>query len=210
MKPPKRYPIQIFFLSEDLVESATWLSNKYLIKSITGCMQALVATRFYFVGIRSAKFYKYYFDKCRKQETLDTFFPLWPLKQKPPFNNYSSKTSKWCRMCKEHYEYVKSYLQILLDEYTYRFNKEHGLTRFLEWENLDAPQLKIPEGHLKKIQIPWKNLNPKFRDKNIQLGYRKQYTAILNNYDIKIDDFTKRDIPVFLITDNVQKNKWLE
>jgi hypothetical protein len=66
MKPPKRYPIQIFFLSEDLVESATWLSNKYLIKTITGCMQALVATRFYFIGIRSAKFYRYYFDKIRK------------------------------------------------------------------------------------------------------------------------------------------------
>lgn len=54
-------------------------------KSISGCMQALIATRFYFIGIRSKKFWSYFFDKVRKDETMDKFFPLWPLKQTPKF-----------------------------------------------------------------------------------------------------------------------------
>lgn len=202
----RRYPIQIWFLSENLKQSAEWLSNKQLIKTITGCMHALNATRFYFIGIRTPKFYKYYFDKEHKQETLNRFFPHWPLKQKPLFNQYKSKTSKWTRMCNEHYEYIKNYLQILLDEYLYRYQKPHNLVKFLDWLNFDAPKLNIPLGHIKKIIIPWKNLNPKFRRKDIYSGYRLQYKKLLENDGIKIDDFKNRDMPEFLIQKNSQ---WL-
>lgn len=203
----KRYPIQIWFLSTDLTESAKFLTDKLLNKSLTGCMTALIAARFYFIGIRSAKFYKYYFDKVRRSETMEHFFPLWPLKQPPPFNQYSSKTSKWCRQCKEHYDYIKTYMDVLLQEYEYRNKKPHGLEKFLEWLECDAPQMNIPQGNIKKIVVPWKVLNPKYRRKDIQLGYRLQYKALLENDGIKITDFKNRDIPEFLMQQNSQ---WLE
>ena len=200
----KRYPIQIWFLSDDLTESAKWLTDKLLNKSLTGCMTALVAARFYYIGIRSAKFYSYYFDKVRTDDTMEQFFPLWPLRQKPPFNQYQSKASKWCRQCLEHYEYVKTYMDILLQEYEYRNKKIHGLEKFLEWVEVDAPKLNIPKANISKIVIPWKVLNPKYRRKDIASGYRLQYKALLENDGIKISDFKNRDIPDFLMPQNSQ------
>lgn len=195
----RRYPIQIMFLDEDLIKSAQYQTNKTLVKSISGCMQAIVAARFYFIGIRNKKFYNYYFDKVRKDETMDKFFPFWPLQQKPSFNQYLSKESKWTRKCSEHYEYVKRYMSILLDEYLYRFNKEHGLAKFAEWLDFDAPKMNIPTGKLSKITLPWKVINIKYRRKNILDSYRLQF---MNSFDKKpIDEFmkTKRDIPDFVL-----------
>ena len=110
-------------------------------------------------------------------------------------------------MCKEHNDYIKKYMDILLVEYEYRFGKQHGLTKFLEWNEYDAPALKIPVGNISKIVIPWKVLNPKYRRKDIYEGYRLQYAALLKNDGIKVDDFAKRDIPDFLVSST---SKWLE
>ena len=110
-------------------------------------------------------------------------------------------------MCSEHYEYVKSYLNILLNEYQFRFQKEHGLAKFIEWLDFDAPKLNIPAGNLKHIYIPWKCLNPKYRKKDLTAGYRAQYKALLENDGIKVTDFKNRDIPEFLVS---KTNKWME
>lgn len=195
----KQYTIQIWFLSDNLQESAEWLSNKYLNKSIVNCMNIILAVRFYFIGIRSAKFYKYYFSAEKKDQTFDSFFPNWPLRQKPSFSCYKSKVSKWCRKCNEHYEYVVNYLNILLSEYFYRYSKHHNIEKFMNWLISDAPRLNIPNGNLKKIILPWKCLNPLYRNIDICKGYRDQYKALLKNYGIKVSDFKNRDIPEFLI-----------
>lgn len=162
-------------------------------------MQALIAARFYFIGIHSSKFYKYYFDKEHRDETLDKFFPLWPLKQKPSFMQYSTKESKWTRKCKEHYDYVKHYLNILLDEYAYRFSKVHGLSKFAEWLEFDAPPLSIPEARLSKITLPWKTLDIRFRRKDIVEGYRLQYMHMIRQNPMSEYVNTKRDVPDFII-----------
>lgn len=195
----KKYPVQIWFLDENLNQSAQCLTNKLLVKTISGCMQALITSRFYFIGIRNKKFYDYFFGKEHQVETMDRFFPEWPLKIKPKFVKYTSKEGKWTRKCKEHYDYVKSYLRILLDEYQYRFGKEHNLSKFLTWLDVDAPKLNIPEGHLKRIILPWKVINIKYRRKNIIDGYRLQF---MNQFEKEPqEEFlkTKRDIPEFVI-----------
>ena len=204
----KQYPIQIWFLSEDLEQSAQWLTNKHLVKTINGCMNALIAARFYYIGIRTPKFYKYFFDADHKQETLDRFFPLWPLRQRPSFNTYKTKVSKWCRMCSEHYSYVKRYLDILLQEYEFRYKKMHGLSKFLDWLENDAPKLPIHEGKLAKVVVPWECLKPRFRDKDICAGYRKQFKAVVeNDGGPKVTDYKCRDIPEFLLQKN---SSWME
>lgn len=203
----KNYTIQIWFIDDDLKKSAEYLTNSLLNKTINGCYQALVATYFYFYGIRSAKFYKYSFNKDHKAETMDKLFPAWPLKLNPKFANYGSRQSKWCRKCKEHFDYIKTYMQICCDEYEYRTGKAHGLSKFIEWLEYDAPFIKIPIGNVKKINLEWKVLNPKYRRKNIIEGYRLQYKSIIVNNGLKESEFMKRDIPSFLIE---KDNKWLD
>jgi len=207
MRRVKAYPVQIWFLDGDLLLSAQYLSNKQLNKTINGCFQAICAAFFYFYGIRNAKFYKYYFDKERKTTTMERFFPCWPLRILPKFQGFGTRQSKWTRKCKEHFEYVKSYMNILLDEYEYRTGKAHGLEKFIEWLDFDAPKIKIPEGKLTKIVLEWKVLNPKYRRKDIIEGFRLQYKHVLSNDGIKIEDFTKRDVPEWLMS---KTNDWLE
>ena len=177
----KAYPVQIWFLDKDLNKSAEALTTKRLSMTINGCVSAMIAARFYFNGIRSMRFYKYYFSTERYYSTIDTYFTNWPFNKGPRFNKYNTKESKWCRMCNEHYEYVKTYLSVLLAEYAYRTGKPHEFEDFLSWELLDAPKLKIPNGNLKSIQLPWKNLNPKYRRKDIIEGYILQYKSLITH-----------------------------
>ncbi len=200
----KAYPIQIWFLDNDLEVSATLLPDKMLQKTILGCMQALIAARFYVYGIRSMRFHKYYFDKVRKVQTLDHLFPLWPFRKTPSFQKYGTQTSKWCRKCKEHYEYVKRYFGICLLEYESRFGKQHAVVKFEEWNDVDAPLVKIPEAHLSKVIVPWKVLPIKYRSRDILSGYRKYLKSILDrDGGVKVGDYTGRDIPEFLLEESV-------
>lgn len=195
----KNYPIQIWFLDNDLIKSAEYQTNKSLVQSISGCMKALLAARFYFIGVHNKKIYNYMFDDVHYADTMEKYFPLWPLKQKPRFLQYTTKESKWTRKCKEHYDYIKQYFDILLDEYLYRFGKEHGLAKLSEWLDFDAPKLNIPAAHTTSILLPWKNIDKKYRRKDIIEGYRLQ---LMNSLDAKPDIVfmkTKRDVPDFVI-----------
>ena len=138
---------------------------------------------------------------------MDKFFPCWPLKIWPKMQNYGTKQSKWCRKCKEHFDYIKTYMEILLDEYSYRYGKIHGLSKFLEWIDYDAPKINIPAGNLKSINIEWKVLNPKYRKARIVDGFKLQYKAYLQTKGINVADFTKRDVPEWLMTED---NMWLD
>ena len=162
-------------------------------------MKALIAARFYFIGIRSKKIYDYMFDDAHREMTLETHFPMWPLQQKPGFLQYTSKESKWTRKCKEHYDYVKQYFNILLDEYLYRFKKEHGLHKLAEWLDFDAPKLAIPVANMSKIVVPWKNIDIRWRRKNIINGYRLQFMNTLEGKPEEVFMKTRRDIPDFVI-----------
>lgn len=194
----KFYPIQIWFLDDDLNKSAEYLTNKELNKSINGCIQAIINTIFYYNGIRSLKFYKYYFSKPRYDSSMDAYFQFWPLKDKPSFKLYTSKTSKWCRQCKEHFEYVRRYLDILFNEFEYRYNKPHKKFRFSEWLDFEC-KVNIPMANIKSLVLPWKNLNPKYRRKNIIDGYRLQYIKSFSAESV-FEEFkdSKRDIPEFV------------
>lgn len=202
----KSYPIQIWFLDQDLQRSASFLSDKFLVKNINGCIQALLSVYFYFLGIRNKKFYDYYFNKERKQQTLDKLFPLWPFNKSPSYQQYTSKVSKWCRKCNEHFQYVKQYLEICCNEYQYRFGKQHSAIKLVNWIEYDAKKIPIKNSNVKNIVLEWKSINPKFRKKDIIQAYRLQYKSIMQNCGIKISDFSRRNIPNWILE---EENKWL-
>lgn len=113
----------------------------------------------------------------RVEDTMDKFFPDWPLKQKPRFQQYSSRESKWARKCGEHLRFVERYLEACLDEWLYRRGKEHGLAAFLAWHLDSVPRIELPDAGLPKIVFPWKSLAPKFRRKDVLEGYRAAFCA---------------------------------
>lgn len=192
--------VTVWFLDEDLQKSAEYLTNFALMKSIDGCFSALVCTRMYFIGIRNKKAYEYYFGRDRKQETMDRFFPCWPFRNRPAFKTYTLKITKWTRQCREHYEYILSYLAILFTEYEFRNGRRHKLAHFMEWLETDAPALNIPYAHLKQIFLPWKALKQKFRRKDILEGFRLQFMDTFCWGDpMKAYVSSSRDVPEFVI-----------
>lgn len=169
-------------------------------KSIDGCVGAIISTYFYFIGIRSKKFYDYYFAKERISETMLNFFPNWPLEKKPSFSAYGYKESKWCRQCHENYDYAVSYLSALLLEYEYRNGRQHLSSKLLDWLSFDMPKIDFPYANISNITLPWKSLDIKYRIPNIVDGYRKKFIDSLEDDDpFKAYGGVPRDIPDFVI-----------
>lgn len=195
----KRSIIQIWFLDDDLELSAQYHTNHQLNKSIDGCFKALISAWMYFGGIRTTKFYKHFFSKDNSTETKERLFPGWPLQKNPPFTSYNSKCSKWCRQCKEHYLYICRYLQLLLDEYQFRFNKTHGIQKFVDWSSTCPVAPNIPYGNIKQINLPWKDLKLKYRRKNIVDGYRLQFMNSFAGDPFEEYAGSMRDIPQFVV-----------
>lgn len=189
--------VQIWFLDADPVKSAEYQTNHTLVKSIDGCYNALCAARFYFSGIRNRKFYEHFFGKGWKDGEGGRICPDWPLKARPPFKFYTAKFSKWCRKCREHYEYTLGFMEALLAEYEFRFRRQHGLARYAEWERRNS--LNVPAGNLKKIDFPWKSLSLKYRRKDIVQGFRLQFMSQLEGDDPYLAyRGSCRDIPDFV------------
>lgn len=196
----KKWPIYIWFLDDDLVKSASFLTEKTLIRSIDGCIGAIVSTYLYFIGIRSKKFYDYYFSKENISSTMSRFFASWPSDRPPKFNAYSRKESKWCRMCLENFEYVEQYLQILLDEYIYRHRNAHHLSNFVGWAAEVKHKTGIPSANISNAVLPWKVIDPKFRSINIIDGYRLQFMKSFESDDPFLEyKNVPRDIPKFVV-----------
>ena len=200
MKHIKKWPIYIWFLDEDLAKSAQYLTDKALHKSIDGCIGALTSTIFYFIGIRSKKFYDYFFSKDQIDQTMDHFFKNWSMKKKPSFNAYGRKESKWCRACHENYDYCFNYLKLLIDESEYRNNCNADWQRFIDWLSFDYPKFDFPYAKIKEVVLPWKCIDPRFRRMNIIDGYRLQFINSFEDGDMfKAYGSCKRDIPVFVL-----------
>ena len=196
----KRWPVYIWFLDEDLHKSATYLTDKALMKSMNGCIGALVSTYLYLIGIRTKKFYDYFFAKEHCQETMDRFFPNWPFNKKPSFVAYNRRESKWCKMCFENWSYVKEYLGILLDESAYRDGSENENALLLRWIDIDMPHIDLPKARISKVVLPWKAIDPIFRRVDVIEGYRLQFMSMFEDNDpFRAYGNCRRDIPDFVI-----------
>ena len=199
-KKKKTWPVFVWFLDKDLASSASYLTNEALNRSINGCIGALVSAYFYFVGIRTKKIYEHFFSKENAQSTLDEHFLGWPLKKLPSFASYSRKESKWCRSCNENFQYIKTYLNALLDEFCYRSGHEHRDAKLAKWFDFSSTTIDIPNASIQEVVLPWKVLEPRFRRIDIIEGYRLQFMSLFENDDpFGAYSNCKRDIPEFVV-----------
>ena len=192
------------FLSEDPAESARFSDNRILIENIQKTSQVLVTVVLYVSGIRSKKIHSYLFSKERRAQTIRKYFNSWPSTQPPQFTLYTSPEARWARKCKNHYDYLLSFLEANMDEFEFRFGKTHPLWLFLDFFRMALYELAfnrlsaLPEIKDMKIVLPWKNLPLDCRKKNIIEGYRKWYKRGLGD-PILAYVGTKRDVPEWVL-----------
>jgi len=192
--------VQIWFLDADLVKSAEYLCDAALDKTIDGCMAALVNAKMYAHGIRNKRAYQYYFSADNRRDTLDRVFPDWPFRKQPQLKYYTSRASKWTRMCREHAGYVLSYMGSLADEYQYRRSRPHPQSKFVEWAESSGLSAELPASGQSNIVLPWKSLKMRFRRKDIIEGYRLQYIdTFLWQDPFGAYGGSNRDIPDFVV-----------
>lgn len=201
MSKKRKYVVHLWFLDNDLMKSASMMTDRCLSKSIDACIGCITSTCMYLSGIRSKKFYSHFFSKENIDETMITKFAGWPLSKSPSFNAYSWIESKWCRMCHENYDMTVSYLSALLDEYIWRHSRMHQSHSVLQWATSNELMSSFPYAHIEKVAFPWKSVDPKFRTEDIVTGYRKQYcaTQIEDGDAFKAYSRCKRDIPDFVV-----------
>jgi hypothetical protein len=194
----------ILFLDEDLKKSARSLTNYFLEKNISSTAQVLMCALFYFTGLRNRTLFKHYVSRERWDDTKFKYFRNYPLKSLPVYTFYNSEESRWCRKCLDHYNYVCDYLDELLAEYEFRFGKPHKEAEMGNFLREEPMSIAVGNGIIiptlknkSKFRLPWKNLPPKYRKKDIILGYRKYYSSIILS---PLDAFvgSKRDVPDFL------------
>lgn len=192
------------FLSQDPSEAARFLNNPFLLENVKQSCQVLVCVLLYLSGIRSKKVHKFLFSKERKEETLRKFFPGWPLGSSPQFTLYNSPEARWARTCKNHYDYLVSFLEACLEEHSFRFGREHPLSELLGFFRMALYEMafrnlvSLPDVKGLKIVLPRKNLPPDCRRKDVVEGYRKWYRKRIGD---PISEYvgTKRDVPEFLL-----------
>lgn len=154
----------------------------------------------YAAGIRSKRAYQYYFQAEKRQDTMDLVFPDWPFRKHPQLKYYTSRASRWTRMCREHAEYVLSYMEALLDEYQYRRSRPHPQSKFAEWARSVELPSALPASGQTGVVLPWKSLKTRFRRRDIIEGYRLQYMdTFLWQDPIGAYGSSDRDVPDFVI-----------
>lgn len=196
----KKWPIHIWFLDDDLQKSAEFLTDAALKTSISGCFGAMMSAYMHFIGIRSKRFYSYYFGKEHIAETMANLFGAWPSKRRPMLSAYSWKESKWCRSCHENFDYVCQYISILLDEFYYRTKSIHDISSSAEWVKTAIGNVMFPYAGIENVSLPWKAIEPRFRRVNVIDGYRLQFMSKFEDNDpFKAYSKCIRDIPDFVL-----------
>lgn len=190
----------VWFLYEDLDLSARSLSNQYLNKSICATIQLMFCTHYYFAGIHTPRMFKILFNSEHLDETVDRVFPGFDFTYKFKFSFYKNKAAKWARKCYEHYDMMERYLLAMLAEWNYRFPKNpHKMTEIafylIDQNNIKS---KLPKANLKKIDLDWKSIGKKYRNKDTFLAFRNYYCSKISD---PFDEykFSNRDIPQFVL-----------
>ena len=210
----KKYKPLVWFLSPDPKENAQWLATKDLDYSIKNGVQLLVCLQLWLSGIRTPRTFKYLFptisrddpDRHEKMATMKEsaakYFP--ELLDDCPsfrfkFTFAKHTTTKWARMCKEHFNFLAEHLLVMIQEWNYRFpkkfNKLESVAYYLTSE-IDVSSLpNLPEGE--SVIPDWRQIPPKYRMKNIFDSYKRFYSICMN--DIQEAYFNSpRSVPEFL------------
>lgn len=210
----KKYKPLIWFLSPNSKENASWLTTKDLDESIKNGVQVLVCLQLWLSGIRTPRMFKNLFpiivkdddDRYDKmdivKENAEKYFPgllddCPRFKIKFMFARHT--TTKWVRMCREHFAFLAEHLIVMTQEWAMRFpGKHHKLESAAFWLTAEIDVSVLPELPANSEVLPdWRQIPPKYRMKNVFDAYKRYYSASMENAAEAYAD-SKRQIPDFI------------
>ncbi len=214
----RRHDPLVWVLSNDLNESARWLSDKYLDKSIKNAVQILLCTKYYQIGIRNGRLFNIYFVKGNLNKDINVPDPLRDLiydivhiegKFVFRFINYDSHIAKWARKCKENCKFIEDVLLVYLQEHIRR-GKPHKLNDVGLYLISTIPASeRLPSNKTgKRMLYEPKNIPQRFlkglklNEDDIWKGYRRHYAYRIKDISLEYRN-SKADIPEWLINDVV-------
>ena len=183
----------VWILSGNPEESAKWLSDRFLEKSIKQAIQMLICTRYYFLGIRNQRLFNMYAKKDAQSNAFtQLLFELGSackgIKVVLRFINYNSKTAKWTRKCKTYCKFMETVLSCYLNEYLLRKGKPHQLSE-LGLYLIGNPISDAFKEDKKEIPIIYEPKNiPYIHFKGLKLNANDVWIAYRRFYASKILD----------------------
>lgn len=214
-KKYKNFDPLIWFLYDDPEKSCQELSTQYLAKSIKHSIQVMISVHYYFAGIMNKKAFMYWLDSDpdRKTQMTDKMFPGCQTMsvRKYSYSFAKHRVSKWARKCLEHYLLVERFLVAALAEWEFRYHHQFNMFDVADELLFCGPPSALKKANLKKIQVEWKSIPPKYRNKDIHLSYRKYFLRKLEKDGFNLTEANKfysynRDVPDFVLEYFVSNN----
>lgn len=130
--------MNIFYIDHDPVQAAQWMVDKHVVKMILESAQ-LLSTAHRFLDGREVEGKSKTGRKARRWVLDDAREPV--LYSATHINHPSAV---WCRQSVENYNWLVDHFFALMQEYTYRYNKQHKCYGELSYM-LQSPPKKLEE-----------------------------------------------------------------
>lgn len=194
-----KYTPPVWIIESDPAQNAKELTNWALNKNIRSLTQILFCINLMRAGIRSKQLFNKKFDKANRDVTFDELNIVIDGKVTKPTREYfTNKLTKWASLSKDRYLFFVNHLNACLNEYEYRFNRQHAKTPFALGIIGSGLEHKLLATNQQNIAIPISFCLPKCRTKDIVGSYRKYYASLIH-HPIEAYANTKRDVPEFLL-----------
>ena len=174
--------MNIFYLDHNPKLCAQYHNDKHTIKMIVETAQILSTAHRVLDGVEYTDV-----SSGRKIKRFKLHSGLDTLLYKATHINHPS--NKWVRENNENYNWLYQLFVSLLDEYSYRYNKNHGCS-FLK-EHLKNPPYNIS---ISNFIEPYQAMPEIYFDKSSIIAYRNYYIS----EKLKISKYTNRDFPYWL------------
>lgn len=117
--------MNIFYIDEDPIQAAQWMVDKHVVKMILESAQLLSTAHRILDGVETVD----QSPSGRKKK-------VWTLRDQRELVMYSAThvnhpSAVWCRTSVENYLWLVEHFAALLDEYTYRYGKQHKCASML-------------------------------------------------------------------------------
>ena len=117
--------MNIFYIDKDPIQAAQWMVDKHVVKMILESAQLLSTAHRILDGVETVALSK----TGRKKK-------VWTLRDQRELVMYQAThinhpSAVWCRASVENYLWLVEHFAALLDEYTYRYGKQHKCASML-------------------------------------------------------------------------------
>lgn len=193
-----KYTPPVWIIESDPGQNAKELTNWALNKNIRSLTQMLFCVHLMHHGIRSKRIFNLKFDRAHRDITFEEMGIFIDGKlSKPTMEYFTNKLTKWASRCKERYMFFVDHLNACLNEYEYRYGRQHQKTPLALGLLGSRLSDKLLETGLSNVTIPISFCLPKYRTTDIISSYRKYYASMIH-HPLEAYANTKRDVPDFL------------